>query len=220
MGRGAATEVVEAAPRRRGRPTLWTDERIEAKLREVIEEIGDVPAMAELRRRGLGGMAKAIGRKGIAFHAGRVGLGGIAPLPEVSATPPQRQAKESLSPRKWTDERVKLELRRLVDENGGRFPTRVKLEAQGLHGLRAAVKRKGIAHWARRLGVELTAGQDREPYGLEQARRDIERVVAETGRLPGAATLRKLGYPRLASLITRFGGTTRFCAAHRIELPA
>ncbi len=111
-------------------------------------------------------------------------------------------------------------LRELVDANGGRFPTRVQFEAQGLHGLRHALKRKGVRSWAERLGVDLAAGQDREHYGIEEARQDIDRVVAEVGRLPGQVALRKLGYGRLATLITRFGGSARFCATHGIELPA
>jgi hypothetical protein len=140
MGRGAATAEVVSAPRRRGRPTIWTDERIEEKLRV------------------------------------------------------------------------------LVDANGGRFPTRVQLETRGFHGLRNALKRKGVRFWAERLGVGLAAGQDRETYGIEEARLDIDRVVAEVGRLPGQVALRKLGYGRLATLVTRFGGSAKFCAAHGIEL--
>lgn len=216
MGRGAATEVVAEAPRRRGRPTLWTDERIEEKLREVIEEVGDVPSMAELRERGLGGMAKAIGRKGIAFYAGRVGLPGVA----VPAEKPRPPAKERRAPRKWTDDRIEAELRRLAGDNGGRFPKRIELEAEGLSGLASAIKWKGVSSWADHLGLELSAGQDRSPYGITEARRDIERVVAETGRLPGEPALRKLGYGRLAKRIAKGGGVARFCATHRIELPA
>jgi hypothetical protein len=123
-------------------------------------------------------------------------------------------------PPAWTDERIEAELRALVDANGGRFPTRVQLEAQGLHGLRHALKRKGVRSWAEHLGVALAAGQDREAYGIEEAREEIDKVVAEIGRLPGQTTLRKLGYGRLATLVTRFGGTAKFCAVHRIELPA
>jgi hypothetical protein len=176
--------------------------------------------MAELNRRGLGGLRRAIGRKGIAFHAARVGLPAVDSLPELPAIPPRRQAEEGRRPYKWSDERVEQELRRLAGENGGRFPTRVELESRGLHGLRAAVKRKGVAHWAERLGIELSAGQDREPYGIEEARREIEQIVAETGRLPGSDTIRALGYPRLATVVARYGGVARFCATNRIELPA
>jgi hypothetical protein len=219
MGRGSGIAVVAATPKRRGRPTLWTDERIEEKLREVINETGGLPSMAELRGRGLSSMAKAIGRKGLAFHAGRVGLPGVAAPPPTQALRTRRAAKTRRGPYKWTDERIEEELRRLVAENDGRFPTRVELESGGHHGLRQALQREGINYWAGRLGVELSAGQDREPYGIEEARRDVGRVVAEAGRLPGGPVLRKLGYGRLATFISGGGGTAKFCATHRIQLP-
>jgi hypothetical protein len=216
MGRGAGTEVVTTATRRRGSRPFWTDERIVEQLREVVAEIGDLPSMAELNRRGLSGMRKAIARKGMAFYAGRVGL----PDAEVPAERPRPPAKERRTPRKWTDDRIEAELRRLAAENGGRFPKRIELEAQGLQGLASAIKRKGTRSWADHLDLDLSAGQDRSPYGISEARVDIERVVSETGRLPGERTLRKLGYGRLAKRIANGGGVARFCATHRIELPA
>lgn len=208
--------VTVAPPRRRGRPTFWTDERIVEKLREVVEELGRLPRMAELNERGLGGLRRAIARKGLPFYAGRVGLPGVAP-PSERCRP---ASDERPAAGKWTDERIEQELRSLVAENGGRFPTRVELESRGLHGLRHALKRRGVGYWAGRIGVGLGAGQDREPYGIEDARRDIDRVVAELGRLPGAPALRQLGYPRLATLVAGSGGVAKFCATYRVELPA
>jgi hypothetical protein len=216
MGRGAGTEVVAPTPRRRGRPTFWTDERIEEKLREVVEDLGRLPRMAELNERGLGGLRRAIARKGLPFYAGRVGLPGVAP-PSGKRRPP---AKERPAAGKWTDERIEVELRNIVSGNGGHFPTRVELESRGLHGLRHALKQRGVGYWAERIGVGLAAGQDRAPYGIDDARRDIDHIVAETGRLPAAPALRKLGYPRLATLVAGSGGVAKFCAIYRIELPA
>jgi hypothetical protein len=186
------------------------------KLREVVEELERLPRTAELNQRGLAGMRRAIERKGMAYYAGRVGLPGVATPPEKS----RRRAKERRASGKWPDERIEEELRAVIADNGGRFPTRVQLESRGLHGLRYALKREGVGYWAERLGVGLSAGQDREPYGIEEARRDIDRVVAETGRLPGEPTLRKLGYPRLATLVAGSGGVAMFCATYRVELPA
>jgi hypothetical protein len=208
------------ASRRRGPTPFWTDERIVEQLREIVEDLGRLPSMAELRGRGLGGMAKALGRKGIAFYAGRVGLPEAMGSPEASAPRSRPPAKKRRAPQKWSDEAIESELRKLVSDLGGRFPTRVDFESRGLHGLRRAVARKGGRAWAEKLGLELSPGQDRAPYGIEEARRDIGAVVAEVGRLPGPDTVRQLGHPRLATLIARSGGTARFCAVNRIELPA
>jgi hypothetical protein len=103
-------------------------------------------------------------------------------------------------------------LRRLVDENGGRLPTAIELEHAGLRGLRHAIGRRGIVFWAGWLDVPLAPGQDRTPYGREQALDDARLVLRREGRIPGTNRLRELGHPRLAGFIVKEGGTKKFCA--------
>jgi hypothetical protein len=115
-------------------------------------------------------------------------------------------------PYKWTDKRIEQELRRLVDENGGHLPTATELERGGLSGLRRAIGRRGISFWAEWLDIPLASGQDRSPYGHEQALEDARLVLRKQGRIPGTNRLRELGHPRLAGFIVKEGGAKKFCA--------
>jgi hypothetical protein len=64
----------------------------------------------------------------------------------------------------------------------------------------------------------LRAGQDRRPYGAEEAVADARNIVAEYGRLPNVRALRAADYPRLATFIsTNCGGTARFIAEYLDE---
>lgn len=122
-------------------------------------------------------------------------------------------------PRKWSEERIEKELRRLASENGGRLPTSAQLVKLRLTGLQEALGRRGIGYWSERLGIPLAPGQDRSPYGIARARLDVAEVLARHGRLPNANRLRELGYPRLAGFIVKHGGIKKFTAQYGIELP-
>jgi hypothetical protein len=108
------------------------------------------------------------------------------------------------------------ELRRQVAANDGRLPTLAALERPGLHGLRHAVRAKGIGYWSERLGLEPEPGRDRSRYGIEHARADAALVVEQHDHLPGTNTLHQLGHHRLARFIVKEGGVKRFCARYDI----
>lgn len=89
-----------------------------------------------------------------------------------------------------------------------------ELDAAGRSDLRRAMKLYGGAvEWAHDLGVELRPGQDRRPYTADDARREIEEVMARVGRLPSSGYIRGLGYRRLAAFVERMGGSGRVLAA-------
>ena len=69
--------------------------------------------------------------------------------------------------------------------------------------------------WAQRIGKPLRPGQDRRPYGVEDATLDAKRLLMELGRLPGTVRIRELGYPRLASFIQRHYGNSSGLFARR-----
>lgn len=118
--------------------------------------------------------------------------------------------------RYWTPERLETALCEYIGD-GEYFPTAVELEADGRSDIRHALKRLGgHSEWARRLGLPLRPGQDREPYSLEDAVRDARALVAAHGSLPGMRPIRREGYPRLASYIQwRHGGSvSAFVAEH------
>jgi hypothetical protein len=82
------------------------------------------------------------------------------------------------------------------------FPTCAEMEAAGHGSLRLAIKRRGGIHvWAPRVGLPIRPAQDRRPYGVEDVLEDAKRVYAQYGRLPAEATLRRLGYGKLASFL-------------------
>ena len=81
MGRGKSTYPGGQGPiqlprgRRPGRRRIWTDERVEAELRRLVDENhGRMPTMADLERPGLGGLRRAVRAQGIGHWAERLGL--------------------------------------------------------------------------------------------------------------------------------------------------
>jgi hypothetical protein len=117
--------------------------------------------------------------------------------------------------RKWTDERIRLELERFL-AGRDRWPTAAEFEAAGEHGLRHAVcDYGGVVHWAAVMRLPLAAGQDRQPYDLADALSDAQLVIGELGLLPNRRVLRARGHHRLATFIDlHCGGLKRFCTEH------
>jgi hypothetical protein len=123
-------------------------------------------------------------------------------------------------PYKWTEQRTRSELEQLLARTGGRLPSAQDLERQGLWGLRNAMRRRGVGYWAQELGLELRPGQDRRPYGLEQALADMRSVVCTQQEIVGWDRLRALGFSRLASYLRRQPiSSVDFCRAHGITVP-
>lgn len=121
-----------------GRPRQWTEARIEAKLRQVSNELGRWPSNKELQRAGLAGLAKAIIRYGgSTYWARRLGFQPYRGLPSLY----------------WTDERIERELAPFL-AGRAHFPTAAEFEEAGLRNLRTAVRfRGGPAMWAAKFGL-------------------------------------------------------------------
>jgi hypothetical protein len=112
--------------------------------------------------------------------------------------------------RRWDDESIRAELTRFIGEREV-WPTADEFVAAGREDLRTAVKRHGGATWwAKQLGVPLRPGQDRSPYGVEDAVEEARELIRRLGYLPGAKTVRSLGYPRLATFMSQDGGVKLF----------
>lgn len=131
-----------------GSKPRWSDEQLEAELRELITELGHWPSQAELRACGrldlLGAMRR---RGGVARWAKRLGQ----PIPKAGGK----------RPRKWTDERIEAELRALV-KRLGHWPSQQEIEEAGHKGLVQAVARSGGSRsWAERLGLRPRGGGPR-----------------------------------------------------------
>jgi hypothetical protein len=127
-----------------GSKRAWTEERIEAELRRVLDGRDTWPTRRELERVGRFGLATAVAQGGgTAYWASRFGF---EPLP------PSRVIR----PRLWTDERIRAELE---DFCRGRttWPTeREFLEAGKSRLYTAACHYGGAPHWAAQLGLVRT----------------------------------------------------------------
>lgn len=144
-----------------------------------------------------------------------MGRGGSSQTSTVAARAGTRRPRGR--PRIWTEEAVEAELRARVAANDGRLPTLAMLERPGLHGLRHAVRAKGIGYWSEQLGLDPEPGRDRSRYGIEHARADAALVVEQHDHLPGTNALHQLGHHRLARFIVKEGGVKRFCARYDID---
>jgi hypothetical protein len=124
-----------------GSKLAWTDERIEAELRRVLDGRDAWPTRRELERVGRFGLATAVAQGGgTAYWARRFGF---EALPRA----------ELARPRLWTDERIRAEL---ADFCRGRttWPTeREFLEAGKSPLYNAACHYGGTRHWAAQLGL-------------------------------------------------------------------
>lgn len=209
MGRGRGAHAIQragAGARGGGRPRAWTEDRLEAELRAFIGEGSHWPSASEFKHAGRMDLYAAVKRSG--GHAAWAERFGLPRAPVVA--PPEKRARHG-GTRKWTDERLEAALREFIGERPY-FPTAEEFERAGRHDLRNAVKKYGgTVRWAARLGKVLGTGQDRRPYGREDAVRDARKLIAEHGHLPGTEAVRQLGYPRLATFIqVQSGGTKRF----------
>ena len=119
----------------------WTEERIEAALRELSAETGTMPTRREMRRSGQLGLASAVGpASGRARWAKRLGLG----LPPRTMQPAQR----------WSENAIERAVRPLFE--GRRvYPTRSEFRAAGLDRVYQAIYNTEGGHprWAERFGL-------------------------------------------------------------------
>ncbi len=181
----------------KGRPSgYWQDRaNIERELRIVMDDIGYFPvSLAELKTRGLHGLAEAISNEG-----------GLDELRErMGATPP------STSVAFWTEDRVMAAVRALADKLGY-MPTGDELIEHGLPIVRQLIRRVygGQKAVRERLGLaEKPLPQD--PWlDRKYFARELRAFVEQLGRFPTAEDCALHEKIRLHYAISRFYGGFR-----------
>jgi hypothetical protein len=134
-----------------GSNLVWTDERIEAELRGVLDGRDAWPTRRELARVGSFGLATAVAQRGgTAYWARRLGF-------EV----PPRAGMGGR--RRWTDERIRAELEEFCRDRTT-WPTEREFFAAGKSKLySAACHYGGTPRWAAQLGLVQTRGSGSSP---------------------------------------------------------
>lgn len=127
---------------RRGSRRVWTDGRIEAELRELLDGDGRWPKVVEFREAGKAALLAAVyahggpGRWSLRLGVERPGGG------------------DRRRPTAWSEQRIGRELREVCAAHGG-WPRFAEFEAIGKGGLyRAASRNGGVGRWKRMLGVD------------------------------------------------------------------
>jgi hypothetical protein len=136
--------------RRAGSRRVWTRELVEAELRAFLESRDEWPPKSEFQKAGLASLLTASYRYG----------GPRALAPGLGVRPSSRHGP-AVSNRKWTDERIAMELARFCGERDT-WPTAAEFEDAGLTLLyRTASLHGGIERWAKRLGFTIVEGRTR-----------------------------------------------------------
>ena len=134
-----------------GSNLVWTDQRIEAQLRRVLDGRDVWPTRRELERVGGSGLAIAVAQRGgTACWARRLGF----------EAPPRAGMGGR---RRWTDERIRAELKEFC-RGRTTWPTEREFLAAGKSKLySAACHYGGTPHWAAQLGLVQTRGSGSAP---------------------------------------------------------
>ncbi len=188
--------------RKPGYAPRWTENRVRADLTEFLRGRESWPSRLEFERAGRKPLRDAVLR-----------LGG----PERWAAEfelPLRDLKSG-SKRAWTDERIELELRRVLDGRDA-WPGRRELEAKGRWGLADAVSHgAGAAYWARRLGVSRTRRTVRpgpRVWTQERIREELQRFCKRRKTWPTEREFLAAGKSALYDAACRHGGAAYWAA--------
>lgn len=206
------TDRVRVSPPRRGRygaavqgkgerKRHWTDERLHDELVRFLGDRTAWPSQRAFRAAGQGKLLAAIRRHGGSGHwAEAVDL--VAPGPGTVV--------------RWSDERVRVELRAFVGERAA-FPSVSEFARAGKRPLlRAAIAHGGLERWAAELGCTVRTQGRPELWPEERIRRELAPFVAD-GRWPTEKELRQAGRLDLHAAIQRRGGAAHW--ARRLGLP-
>ena len=191
-------KLEEAPIRKRG---MWNNKYIEQEAKRFMGEnnLSNLPGAKRLRELGCGDLASAIDVSG-GFKRFRDKMNLKRPIRE----------KGELRDRKY----VVSEVKRIMQENGlDKMPNQKKLFNLGESSIAHAISRfhGGFYKFRKSLGEEplyMPSGtwQDRS-FALNESRKVIRENNLKT--LPCAATLRKLGYGTLSSVIDKYHGGYR-----------
>ena len=148
-----------------GSKRAWTDERIEAELRSIVDGRDTWPTRREFERVGSFGLATAIShRGGTALWARRLGF---------PAPPRAGMGRRRL----WSDERIRAELEKFC-RGRTTWPTEREFLAAGKSKVyNAACHYGGTAHWAAELGLVRTRRHGPAP-GSRPIRSNRSQAVA------------------------------------------
>lgn len=146
-------------PPRRHRPRdRWTEEEMEDALRDLIDEYGRWPTVAELKAAGMIGLYERM-------RTTKLKRNGWA---EKLGAEPKYQH--------WTDKRIEQGLRRLINGRDT-WPTVREFHAAGLAGLYSKLARDGLLDtWADRMKV---TRNPRLPWTTERIRHALEDLLAD-----------------------------------------
>lgn len=184
----------------------WRDfANVEARLRQVMNQLGRFPLMKDLKDLGLSGLASGVQD----YH------GGLAAVRRRMGVEEDRAARGEWMDRKNV-ERVLLEVKKQV----GRFPTAGDLKRRGYHGLVAAIGsyHGGFPALRESMGMELYAQRHGYWGEFSNVRAVLEALQQKLGRFPTEKDLREAKRTSVLSAIQKHhGGMAAVCAKMGVE---
>lgn len=177
----------------------FTDEMIEAKLRNLVEAYGGWPTERQFADAGENALLREARRRGIKNWAEKLGV-----------TPPRRGRR-----REWPDERIISELSTFV---AGRevWPTAKEFKVAGYTELfEAASRHRGMRHWSEHFGIQMRAQTPgaRGPKTTAGTWTE-ERIISEAAKLvkltgvpePSFTQAAQHGFSKLWEAMRKHGG--------------
>jgi len=182
-------------PRRAGRPTEWTEERIRSELQTFLAGRYVWPPSDDFMAAGQAQLRNAVQRYGGVAHWAR----------EIGVEAREHRGGGN---KRWTDERIRRELEEFLADKAT-YPRGAEFAAASRVRLFAAISEgHGVAHWASQLGVPLRERATK--LSDDEIMREVRRVIDAEWYLPNTQRLRELGYLRLAYQLRKSGGAVRF----------
>lgn len=153
---------------------LWS--RVEAKLQELTQDLGEFPSSNWLRVNGHSSLEKAIGK----YHGG------------MNVARDQIGAKQAnVKHGYWKDwSNVEAELRKITQKLG-RFPSSAWLRQKGRHSLEIAIRsyHGGIRSVRERLGAEQPQVEGGHWLDWSNVEAELRKITQELGRFPSSTWL-------------------------------
>jgi hypothetical protein len=158
---------------------LWELRELPAEVlcqqaRDLVAKLGYLPGKDELHELGYRELTRAVRR-----------AGGAERFAELHGLELPTGGRPAPGPYRWTDDRVRAELERFVNDRDAvglshLFPSAGAFEHAGASKLCYAIKRRGVAYWAAELGLELSPLQA-STVARHRASREATRNESATG---------------------------------------